>query len=80
MSKAGNVHNHEYDTVRPIALNAGCEFFDIAHMTEEFSRFAWRPFPPPIFANEYKHIFWDITHYVSLYWKYLFYDLTFLHI
>ena len=63
-SREKNINSHEYRTVRNIALNAGCEYFDIAHITEEFSEFVYML--KPLFSREYRHIFWDGVHYVSL--------------
>ena len=55
----------EYGDIRNAALNAGCEYLDVSHITKEFSELVFRPYPPPMAVNEYRHIFWDAVHYVS---------------
>ena len=62
-SREKSINSHEYQKVRNVVLNAGCEYFDIAHVTEEFSEFVYML--KPLFAREYRHIFWDGVHYVS---------------
>ena len=68
-SRTTEANGHEYEEVRPVVLSAGCEYFDIAHITEEFSNLYFIPpikLRPSSFVNEYQHVFWDSVHYVSL--------------
>jgi hypothetical protein len=63
--RSKDIDSIEYGHVRSSAYNYGCEYFDIAHVTEEFSRLVFNPKPPPMLVNEFKHVFWDSLHYVS---------------
>ncbi|GFH53256.1 hypothetical protein CTEN210_09732 [Chaetoceros tenuissimus] len=69
-SRDSNLEKIEYGFVRDIAYDAGCEYFDIAHVTDEFSRMLFRfPKPPRSrLSYEYSSIFWDAVHYVP--WVY----------
>lgn len=69
-SRDNNIEKIEYGAVRKIAYAAGCEYFDIAHITDEFSRMLFKHPKPPRsrLSNEYSSIFWDAVHYVP--WVY----------
>ena len=59
----------EYGPVRLAAYEAGCEYFDIAHITDEFSRLLFtHPAPPRNVQFEFSTIFWDAVHYLP--WVY----------
>jgi hypothetical protein len=62
--RSKDIDSIEYGHVRTAAYNSRCEYFDIAHVTEEFSRLMFNPKPPPMLVNEFKHVFWDSLHYV----------------
>jgi hypothetical protein len=65
-SRQNNLDSVEYGHVRTATYSSGCEYFDVAHATEEFSNFVFDPKPPPMLVNEFKHVFWDSLHFVSL--------------
>jgi hypothetical protein len=65
-SREENIGALEYSYVRKAAYYAGCEYFDVAHLTDEFSTFHYKHPYPPRTMTEYRHIFWDSVHYVSL--------------
>ena len=69
-SRDNNLEEIEYGAVRKIVYAAGCEYFDIAHITDEFSRMLFKHPKPPRSrsSNEYSSIFWDAVHYVP--WVY----------
>lgn len=60
-----NLEAIEYGVVRKTAHNLGCEYFDVAHITEAFSKLIFDPKAPPHLGEEYKHVLWDSLHYVS---------------
>lgn len=49
----------EYNDVRKTSYESGCEYFDIGHVTEEFGGLYG-------VDSEFKHVFWNDKHYVSL--------------
>ena len=55
------MYNWESGPVRNVTLEAGCEYFDVAHVTEEFSRLGEDD-------PDFKNVFWDRVHYVP--WVY----------
>jgi hypothetical protein len=66
---------HEINTMREPTFNAGCGFFDVAHLTKEFSWLMYRhPFPPKeengtiSNSREWGDVFWDSVHYMP--WVY----------
>jgi len=68
-SRDRDLDSWEYGPVRKAAYEAGCEFFDIAHVTAEFAHMLFHhPIPPRNLLFEYKNIFWDALHYVP--WVY----------
>lgn len=60
-----NLEASEYGHVRTSTHNLGCEYFDVAHITEAFSRLIFNHKAPPRVRVEYEHVFWDSLHYVS---------------
>jgi len=54
MAVESNLSTWENDNVRQPTLNAGCEYFDAYHLTEEFST---------VPDDEHKIVFWDAVHY-----------------
>eukprot|EP00521_Asterionellopsis_glacialis_P009395 CAMPEP_0195286238 /NCGR_PEP_ID=MMETSP0707-20130614/3760_1 /TAXON_ID=33640 /ORGANISM="Asterionellopsis glacialis, Strain CCMP134" /LENGTH=444 /DNA_ID=CAMNT_0040345847 /DNA_START=318 /DNA_END=1649 /DNA_ORIENTATION=+ len=59
----------EYGPVRRSAFDAGCEYMDIAHITEEFSHiFNPPPYPNPNGELESKSVFAEGVHYMP--WVY----------
>ncbi|KAL3786590.1 hypothetical protein HJC23_008186 [Cyclotella cryptica] len=61
-ARSNNLDSVEHELVRKAAYYAGCEYFDVAHVTEEFSLLLFKH-PTPPGANEYKYVFWDSLHY-----------------
>ena len=58
------IGNHEFGAVRVATFDAGCEYMDAAHLTEEFSQFLYaHPPPPRNVMSEHDTIFWDLVHY-----------------
>ncbi len=55
-----NLTSHEDGPVRKAATDAGCEFYDVGHVTEEFGR--------TMNSSEHASVFWDGGHYVP--WVY----------
>jgi len=60
-SKSKRLDNLESGPVRNVVYNAGCEYFDVAHVTAEFSKINKK-------NSEHKNIFWDGSHYLP--WVY----------
>ena len=61
-AKNANLASWEYNNVRKSAFDAGCEYFDLTHLTEEFGTFLHNPEHKRI-TFEYDNIFWDSVHY-----------------
>jgi hypothetical protein len=58
------INDHEHDAVRKATFQAGCEYMDVGHLTEEFAQFLYsHPMPPRNVMSEYTTIFWDYVHY-----------------
>lgn len=64
-SRDNNFDLNEYGHVRKTTYEVGCEYFDVAHVTDVFSRLIFNPKAPSQVASEYMHVFWDSVHYVS---------------
>ena len=63
-SRDDGINDHEYDAVRKATFQAGCEYMDVAHLTEEFAQFLYsHPMPPRNVMSEYLTVFWDSVHY-----------------
>lgn len=60
-SKSKRLDNLEYGPVRNVVYNSGCEYFDVAHVTAEFSKINKK-------NSEHRNIFWEGSHYVP--WVY----------
>ena len=59
-----NLVNMEYGPVRKASYAAGCEYFDVSHLTDEFSMMLFLlPPPPRNLMFEFRTIFWDSVHY-----------------
>jgi hypothetical protein len=56
-----NLTSHEDGPVRKAATNAGCDFYDVGHVTEEFGHIMRE-------SPDYASVFWDGFHYVP--WVY----------
>jgi hypothetical protein len=69
----------EYGPVRQAAFDAGCEYVDIAHTTEEFSHMLFsNPAPPRNRIFEQRSMFMDSIHYMP--WVYEELNTLFLNI
>ena len=69
----------EYGPVRQAAFDAGCEYIDIAHTTEEFSQMLFsNPAPPRNRLFEQRSMFMDSIHYMP--WAYEGLNTLFLNI
>ena len=63
-SRKDGIGEHEYGAVRSATFDAGCEYMDVAHLTEEFAHFLYaHPPPPGNVMSEHDTIFWDLVHY-----------------
>lgn len=63
-TRDNNLDRMEYGPVRKASYAAGCEYFDVLHLTDEFSMMLFlHPAPPRNLMFEYKTIFWDSVHY-----------------
>ena len=68
-ARENKLGKHERLTIKKSAFAAGCEFFDVAHVTEEFGYLNWKwPNEGNAEMVEYNSIFWDSVHYMP--WVY----------
>lgn len=67
-SVSNSLDSIEYNDVRKTTFDSGCEYFDIGHVTQEFGRFIVpdKSSMASSVAMEYRHVFWDSVHYVSV--------------
>mmetsp|Transcript_54121 Transcript_54121/g.114988 ORF Transcript_54121/g.114988 Transcript_54121/m.114988 type:complete len:460 (-) Transcript_54121:207-1586(-) len=62
-TRSNGINNYEYTTVRRATYDGGCEYVDVAHLTEEFSTLFYNHPPPARSGLEYGSVFWDAVHY-----------------
>ena len=61
-----NLVSVEYGPIRAASYAAGCEYFDAAHLTDEFSMMLYPDYykeGPENLIWEHNNIFWDSAHY-----------------